>query len=96
MTAAEKVFPTSIELQSWSMLREQYPDEWLCLTDIEDTPEGVLHAGRVIDHDPSVLELIERIGTQSGATIVHTWGRRLNPPRIVMTDELDEFLHSRQ
>jgi hypothetical protein len=95
MTAAEKMFPTSIELQNWSTLCLQYPDEWVCLVDVELTSEGALQAARMLGHDHSAQRLLEQLGPPPhGATIVHTWGRRLTFPRLVMTDELRDYLRS--
>ena len=94
MSAAEKIPPTSLELQSWSTLCQQYPDEWVCLMDVEDTPEGAIQAARILGHNCSVLDLLEQMSTPPGATIVHTWGRTLTFPRIVMTDELRDYLQS--
>ena len=96
MSAAE-IIQTSLELQSWTTLCQQYPDEWVCLIDVEDTADGTLHAARLLAHARSIEHLLEQIDLpQPGTVVVHTWGRWLTFPRLEMTDEIRDLLQSDQ
>jgi len=52
MSAAETIAPTISETLSWAEICRLYPDEWVCIVEIErETPNGIeIRSARVIGH----------------------------------------------
>ena len=95
MSVAERLDPSPPELLSWAQIRANHPDEWVCLVDVEDAADGSLSRARVLGHGCSVLDLEDELGLPLPNTVlIHTEGRRLLMPRIVMTDEVRELLQT--
>lgn len=92
MTVAAKLDPKCTSTQSWAQICESYWDEWVCLVDVVDAADGSIHEGRVIGHDASINSLLDATGLVPGAVVTQTAGRRLNRPRIEMTDELRDLV----
>jgi len=93
MRAAEKVTPTSLGSLSWAKICEQHTNEWVCLLDVENAPDGSIRSARVIGHDRSMRQALAELGvTPPGAVVVHTGGRPLRFPRIELTDEIRDIV----
>ena len=83
---------SSSERLHWDEICARHWNEWVLLLDVEDAPNGHLQWGRVVDHDPCVSTLMERIAIP-GCTLVNTVGRRLCNFRIVeVLDENGEYI----
>lgn len=52
MSAAEKIEPTITESLTWRQICERYPDQWVCVVEIQwDEPRTVdFRSARVIGH----------------------------------------------
>jgi hypothetical protein len=52
MNAAEQIAPTITEPLTWPQICERYPDEWVCLVDIDRAHPGGFDFGtaRVVGH----------------------------------------------
>ena len=97
MSIAERIAPTSAESQSWAMICEQYPNQWVRLVDIENAADGSIRSARVIGHDRSMRHMLAQHGLAQPNTIVaHTSGRPLRSPRIEMTDEIRDIVRPRR
>jgi hypothetical protein len=67
----------------------QYPDQYVCLVDVENGPDGAIRSRRVVGHDRSMRQLLEQIDVPRPASVlVQTSGRALRFPRVEMTDEI--------
>lgn len=99
MSAAEKIEPTSNELLPWSEICVRHPDEWVCLVEVEHETEGPIRSARVVGHHRSIKEALKQVdswGSHLAVVYSHTGGRKLRFPRIVMTDEVREFVRIRR
>lgn len=89
MDAAERLAPDATEPLPWVAICIRYPDQYVCLVDVENGPDGAIRSGRVVGHDRSMRHLLEQIDVpQPESVIVQTSGRALRFPRIEMTDEI--------
>jgi hypothetical protein len=94
MEAAKPLTPT--DALSWGEICACYPNEWVCLIDIDEIA-GSIRCARVIGHDRSIRLALDQIGTSNpDTTVVHTWGRPLRTPRIEVVDESRDFVRSRR
>jgi hypothetical protein len=105
MTAAEQLEPTISELLTWAEICERYPDEWVCVVDIDfgDPLVFDLRAARVVSHSKTKREVLdlarawwdhyEMIGRYfTGHLIVRPFLR----PTIILDDETrDAFRYHR-
>ena len=97
MSVAERVSCRDARSLSWDEIGEQYPDEWVCLLDVENAPDDAIRSGRVIGHDRSMKQLLAEVDVpQPGSVIVQTAGRALRFPRIEMTDEIRNVVRPRR
>jgi|SRR5688572_18966682 hypothetical protein len=97
MRVAEQVVPSGAESLAWEEIGKRHPDEWVCLVDVENAPDGAIRSGRVIGHDRSMRQLLANIDVpKPGSVIVQTSGRTLRFPRIEMTDEIRDVVRSRR
>jgi len=68
-------------MMSWPDICQQYPDEWVLLTDVEHEPNGNFRSGRLFAHDPSAGRLLGAPHElPPRATLVHTFPLELGPP----------------
>lgn len=96
MGVAAKVSSRDDQSLSWDEIGKQHPDEWVCLVDVENGPEGAICSGRVIGHDRSMRQLLAQIDVpQPGSVVVQTSGRALRFPRIEMTDGIRDVVRPR-
>ena len=93
MSVAEKVSPTDADSLSWEEICERHHDEWVCLIDVQQAPDGAIRSGRVIGHDRSMRQMLAQTDVpEPGSVVVHTAGRALRFPRIEMTDEIRDIV----
>jgi hypothetical protein len=89
MNAAESLTRKTAPASRWATICEQYPNQWVCLVDVESAPDGVIRSARVLGHHASMRQVIALIGATPPCTVVvHTGGRTLLRPRVEMTDEI--------
>lgn len=51
MSAAERIAPWISEPLTWAEICERYPDEWVCLVELESNPDGAdVSSARVVGH----------------------------------------------
>jgi hypothetical protein len=98
MDAAERLAPREAEqMLSWTKICELYPNEWVCLLDVEKGADGSIRCGSVISHYASMKQMLAQLSpSQSNAVLVHTSGRPLRFPRIEMTDEIRDIVRPRR
>lgn len=97
MERAEKLASVEPDALSWGEICVRYPNEWVCLLDVESAREGSILSARVIGHDSSMRSVLAQVGiTRAGATIVHTAGRLLRFPRLEMTDEIRDIVRAQR
>ena len=93
---ARGLAPISIAL-SWSEICQQYPNQWVCLLDIDSESDGSIRSARVISHDPMIERALDRIEPPDpDMTVVHTAGRPMWTPRIEIVDENRDDVPSRR
>lgn len=81
---------------SWVEICEQHPDEWVCLIDVDNEPDGPIRSARVLGHERSMRVLLAEVGTQADMVVVHTSGRPLWSPQIELTDEIRDIVRPRR
>jgi hypothetical protein len=98
MSAAEKIAPTMTELLPWSEIRQRYPDEWVCLVEVQHEPGGSIRSARLIGHHRSIKDALKQCSWSADFVVVcaHTGGRKLRLPRIEMTDEIRDIIRPRR
>lgn len=88
MRATDKIASTSAASLSWPRICQLYPDEWVCLLDIDRDAGGSIRAARVVSHDRSIERALDQIDPPDpDTTVVHTAGHPLWTPRIEVVDE---------
>ena len=50
MTTAEMIAPTIMKPVGWAEICDRYPNEWVCLVDVEYQTDGPIRSGRVVGH----------------------------------------------
>jgi hypothetical protein len=68
------------DVMTWVEIQHLYPNEWVCLVDAVDAPDGSLRSGRVVCHAPSIedaLDELELLDPPCERTVTHTWGRSI-------------------
>ena len=97
MSNAASLAPTSQQPLRWAEICDLHPNEWVCLLEVENAPDGSIRTARVIGHDRLMRHALAQIGLPKPDTIVvHTWGRPLQSPRIEMTDEIRDIVRHRR
>ncbi len=87
MRTAESLAPLGAQPLSWQNIRELHPNEWVCLVEIELSPNGSICSARVVSHDPSIERALDLVDPPDhNTTVVHTSGRPLWTPRIEIVD----------
>lgn len=79
---------------SWAEICKRYPDEWVLLTDIEEDHVRAIISAHVLDHDESMIDIMDRNEPLPGTTLIQTAGRPLwwlSRPRLML--EPDDRLH---
>ncbi len=64
------------ERLTWVEIRERYPDEWVFLGEIDEEDRAIKSA-RVLDHDLSMIDIMDRNDTLPGTMLIQTAGRPL-------------------
>jgi hypothetical protein len=75
------------ERLSWMVICEHYPDEWVLLADIEEDNAKAIASARVLDHDESMIDIMDRNESLPGTTLIQTAGRPLwwlTRPRLII------------
>jgi hypothetical protein len=96
MSTAIDLAPSSVQPLSWERIRELHPNEWVCLLDVENTPEGAIRSAHVVAHDPSMRNLLELTSLHRDAVVTHTSNRPWWTPRIELTDEIRDIVRPRR
>jgi len=105
MSAIEKIAPTITEPLTWAQICERYPDERVCLVEMDRIhPHGFeFRTARVVGHGKTRHEAFDqaRRWTDRYEEIGHYFTGQINPPfprypQIVMTDEIRELLRNRR
>jgi hypothetical protein len=82
---------TGRERLTWAKICEHHWDEWVLLADVEEDGDRAIRFARVLDHDESMTEIMDRNETLPGTTLIQTAGRPLwwltRPHLIVEPDE---------
>lgn len=80
-----------LEKISWAEICKRYPDEWVMLADIEKDRSQAIVSARVLDHDESMIDIMDRNEPLPGSTLIQTAGRPLwwltRPHLILGPDE---------
>lgn len=72
------------EAISWAEICSRYADEWVYLADVKEDDKRRVVSGRVLDHDESIIAIMDRNGALPGTTLIQTAGRPLYTPRLVL------------
>ena len=102
MNAAEQLVPVATEPLSWAEICAQYPDQFVCLVDIEkvelQSPE--IKTARVVGHGPThdaAFEPIRGLDVRYPRFAIRFTGTCSEPlirPSLVIDDETLELLRS--
>ena len=98
MSAAEKLEAIPERL-TWVQICERYPDEWVCLVEIEYAqPDDAIELARVVGHGKTKREPVDQAKVWWGhdATIGHFYTGKLRAPgprfRVIVEDETRDAL----
>jgi hypothetical protein len=76
---------------SWADICMDHPGEWVLLADIEKDRDRHIMSARVLDHDESMIAIMDRNEAMPGTTLIQTAGRSLwwltRPQLILEPDE---------
>jgi hypothetical protein len=103
MSVAEKIAPTITEQLTWAEICERYPDEWVCLVEIEhETPTGVaLKSARVVGHGKTRKEPFDQARSWwtryklIGHYFTGRMGSRPLRPQVILDDETRDLFRYR-
>lgn len=59
---------------AWTEICARYPNEWVCVGDVEHASDGTVLAARVVVHDPDLDQALDLLGVHPDATVVQAWG----------------------
>ncbi|HET9991086.1 MAG TPA: hypothetical protein VFQ65_21285 [Kofleriaceae bacterium] len=62
---------------TWAEITQRYPCDWLLLLETEVDVDGRIGYACVLDHDRSVIALLDRHDDVPDTTLIHTAGRTL-------------------
>jgi hypothetical protein len=99
MTAAELIAPTIMKPVDWVEICDRYPNEWVCLVDVEHQTDGLIRSARVVGHHRSLKAALQQVDSWSPTRVVayaHTGGYRRRRLRIEMTDEIRDIVRARR
>jgi hypothetical protein len=98
MSAAEKIAPSMAESLAWKEICRRFPDEWVCLVEIQHEADGSLRSAQLISHHRSAKAALQLCSWSTNPLVVcaHTGGRKLRSPRIEMTDENRDIFRPRR
>jgi hypothetical protein len=102
MSAAEKIAPKVSELLTRAEICERYPNEWVCLVEVEHETNGMIRSAQVVGHGATQTKSLEQINVWETHPMIASFftGETKPPfprfPRIVMTDEIRELLRNRR
>src|SRR2546430_2474719 len=91
---------TQSDVLSWAEICEQYPYEWVCLTDVENRADGSFRA-RLLRHSPRPTDILDEVRhllalqTNSPISILYTALFVSGGPRIVEFLDEDGVPYSR-
>ncbi len=71
---------------TWVEICERYPDEWVLLADIEKEDVRTIMFARGLDHDESMIDIMDRNEPLPGTALIQTAGRSpwwLTRPRLL-------------
>ena len=75
------------ERLSWDEIKQRYPDEWVCLVDVERPNMGHVVSGVVHSHDPKHAGLlVKQRGLQEAAIL---WTGKIRGRVYVMEADVD-------
>lgn len=82
--------PDARERVTWIEICQRYPDEWVLLAEIVEE-DRIIRSARVLDHDESMIDIMDRNEALPGTTLIQTAGRPLwwltRPHLILEPDE---------
>jgi len=102
MSAAEKLAPAISEPLTWAEICARYPDEWVCLVEIEhEVPNGVaIRSARVVGHGKTRRAPFDQVdaGWEQYKLIGHYFTGRITTssprPQVILDDAArDLFRH---
>jgi hypothetical protein len=64
------------ERLTWAEICERHWDEWVLLADVEQDNDRSISFARVLDHDESMIDIMDRNEPLPGTTLIQTAGRR--------------------
>lgn len=103
MSAVAKIVPTITEPLTWAEVCERYPNQWVCLVEMDRSPKGFeFLTARVVGHGVRASEPLDQadLWRDRYDDIGHCFTGKINPPfppmRLVMTDEIRELLRNRR
>jgi hypothetical protein len=78
---------------TWAEICERFPDQWVCLLDVEAAADGAIQLARVVSHDASITRALDGIASPNqNMTVVHTTGRPLWTPRFENVDDEEDVV----
>ncbi len=99
MNIAGMIAPPITMPVGWAEICDRYPNEWVCLVEVEHQTDGPIRSARVVGHHQSLRAALQQVDSWSPARVVayaHTGGCRLRRPRIEMTDEIRDIVRARR
>jgi hypothetical protein len=75
---------------TWVEICERYADEWVLLADVEYDDVRTVRLAGVLDHDESMIDIMDRNEALPSSTLIQTAGRPLwwlTRPHLVLEPE---------
>lgn len=77
----------SAALSTSAEISERHWDEWVLLADVEQDDDRSIKFARILDHDESMIDIMDRNESLPGTTLIQTAGRQLwwlTRPRLIL------------
>jgi len=102
MSAAEKIAPKVSEFLTRAEICERYPNEWVCLVEVEHETNGLIRSAQVVGHGATPTKSLEQVNVwETHPMVASFFTGEIKPPfprfsRIRMTDEIRELLRNQR
>jgi len=75
MSAAEMLATTMAESLAWAEICRRYPNEWVCLVEVQHEPDGRIKSAQLIGHHRSLKEALRLCSWSTDPVIAYAHTR---------------------